>query len=110
RILLIDPMCLGARLRSAAESRNSVMVGRLEHDVSDAANALAELKRMVENNRAEDVSLEVKLYRLPPTMFLCHTEETAFVQQYHFWTKRLSDTPVPVIEYRARGSNTSGYP
>src|SRR4051794_2700252 len=86
------------------------MVGRLEGDVIDCARALDEVRRMMDTRPDREVSLEVKLYRTAPTMFLCHTDEVAFVQQYHFWTRRLSDTPVPVLEYRAKETNVPGYP
>jgi hypothetical protein len=99
KLLLIDPDCAGATLRSYAESLGrDTEPGRLETDVRSAATALAALQAAAAKVH---VSFECKLYRLAPTMFLCHIDEACFVQQYHFWTERLHETPIPVIEYDA---------
>jgi hypothetical protein len=100
RMLLVDPESAGAHLRSYAESRgHETDPGRLETDVRSTAVALHTLQQQSTN---PPVSFECKLYRLAPTMFLCHMDDVCFMQPYHFWTERIYDTPIPTLEYDAR--------
>ncbi len=117
RVLIIDPDCTGARLRSHAETNNRPVkpVGRLESDVRNVAEALCELERKCKTvgestGAGAQVEFACKLYRLAPIMFLCHVDSRCFVQQYHFWTDRISGTPVPVLEYGASGESPGAYP
>ena len=98
RILLIDPYCHGAVLRSYSETAHTEMVtGRLETDVLDAARHLWQIRKKLGRNIQR---LHVHLYQLPPTAFLCHLDSTTFVQHYHFWRERLAGSPVPLLQYR----------
>ena len=112
RVVMIDPNSFGAQMRSYAETQSDeFLVGRLSSDVLDAARALEKLERLA-NQKQEDthVTFEARVYRLSPTMFLCHVDHTCFVQQYHYWTKRLKGTPIPVLEYSAQPTARDAYP
>ena len=99
RILIIDPNCLGAQLRSISESQGKLtMVGRLDSDVRNAIDGIENLQKVARN---KSVNFECRIYRLPPIMFLCHVNSRCYVQQYHFWTARLKGTPIPILEYGA---------
>jgi hypothetical protein len=110
---MIDPRCHGANLRSFSETNaHCTTVGRLESDVLNAAEAMLKLENLVAQRGADvgvHVAFECRLYRIAPTMFLCHVDDRCFAQQYHFWTERMNDTPIPVFEYGAH-SIENGYP
>ncbi|MBI1765272.1 MAG: hypothetical protein HYR56_27985, partial [Acidobacteria bacterium] len=110
RILIIDPKCLGAKLRSKAESESvSALAFRLETDVRAAAEALHRLEaEAAKNSSTTGVKFECRLYRLPPIMFLCWIDSICYAQQYHFWSKRDNRTPIPVFKYRRL--DASAYP
>jgi hypothetical protein len=81
RVLIIDPLCLRAALRSEAESASSsALASRLRNDVDAAARALHELERAAAA-RSANVTFACRLYRLPPTMFLCWVDSVCYVQQ-----------------------------
>ncbi len=106
RLLLIDPYCHGAVLRSYSETANSSAVSdRLEGDVKDAAKLLHSIRAEL-GSRCSD--LDVRMYRLAPTMFMCHVDTGTFVQTYHFWKTRLPKSPIPVFHYRKRGDAHEG--
>jgi hypothetical protein len=106
RILLIDPYSHGAVLRSYSETHGTAGVqDRLEDDVRSAAKLLHEIRGEL-GNRASD--LEVRLYRLAPTAFICRTDAFTFTQQYYFWNRRLPGSPIPVFQYRKRGKGHEG--
>jgi len=87
-------------LRSYAETANTATVpDRLEGDVIAAARLLHNIRNEL-NDRKGD--LEVRMYRLAPTMFICRLDDGTFVQHYHFWKRRLSKTPIPVFHYKKR--------
>jgi|GEM_PF-2864624 len=105
-ILLIDPYCHGAVLRSFAETSDTEsVVGRLETDVLDAANYFRRIRSELGANASR---LKIKLYNLVPTTFLCQVENTTFVQYYHFWSERLAGCPVPLFQYRKKGHGQRG--
>lgn len=106
RILLIDPYCHGAILRSFSETVHTAGVAeRLESDVMDVATTLRQLRVSLGENSA---NLEVRLYRLAPTSFICHLDSITFVQHYHFWRKRVAGCPIPILEYRKRSVGHPG--
>jgi hypothetical protein len=110
RVLIIDPRCFGAKLRSEAESESSSALSlRLETDVDAAAKALQRL--MAEARPSETgVSFECRLYRLPPILFLCWTDVGCYVQPYHFWSSRDNRTPTPVLKFRKLSRSVATYP
>lgn len=112
RVLMVDPNSFGAQIRSYAETQSDEMiVGRLSSDVLNAARALEKLERLARQKQPDThVTFEARVYRLSPTMFLCHVDHTCFVQQYHYWTKRLKGTPIPVLEYNTQPSARDAYP
>jgi len=98
KVLLIDPTCLGAQLRSKGEERlSSQQAGRLKHDVDVAID---ELLRLHAKCRQDNVKFECRLYRLPPILFLCLTDSASYVQQYHFWSSRLDNKSFPVLRFQ----------
>jgi len=111
-ILIIDPECLGAQLRSFGESRNQhSLTTHLKEEVNAAAREFSKLQeKLAKQDKTARITIECRLYRLPPILFLCHVDEVCYVQQYHFWTERKSRTDIPVTKY-ARQSNASAlYP
>lgn len=106
RLLLIDPYCHGAVLRSYSETVNSVCVSdRLEADVKAATKLLRQI-RLDLGSKSSD--LEVRLYGLAPTMFICRVDSGTFVQNYHFWKSKLPGCPIPVLQYRKRPQGIEG--
>jgi hypothetical protein len=98
RLLLIDPRCVGARMRSMAESETEASLrSRLREQVESAATELHELQSRVSSR--SNISFKCRLYRLPPTLFLVWCDDTAYVQPYHFWSARDNNTPVPILRY-----------
>jgi hypothetical protein len=97
RLLLIDPYCHGATLRAYSETASSATVpDRMETDVLAAANLLHSIRNELGQNRQD---LDVRVYRMAPTVFLCHLDNETFVQDYFFWNRRLANTPFPVFHY-----------
>lgn len=111
KILLIDPQCFGAQLRSQAESReHHALVGRLKEDVDAVARALRSLERTVAARAANTtVKFECHVYRLPPILFLCHIDSTCYVQQYFFWSARDNTAAIPVFQFRKVSEASSTY-
>lgn len=90
RILLVDPDCLGARLRSEGERREgSYPTGRLKHDVQAA---IGEFNLLLDHcKKKNQKNFECKLYRVAPILFLFQVDSASYVQQYHFWPSRNSN-------------------
>lgn len=111
KALIIDPQCFGAHLRSCGEARSQrAVAGRLRDDVLAAAETMMELESIVRGKQDRSgVRFECRLYRLPPIMFLCHLDTVCYVQQYHFWSSRESNTPIPVIRYRQMPEAVGAY-
>lgn len=110
RVLLIDPMCFGAVLRSEAESKTPpAHTKRLETDVQLAAKDLHALTQAARPQET-GVHFECRLYRLPPTLFLCWVNSACYVQQYHFWSARNNRTPTPVLKFRSLPASDTTYP
>jgi hypothetical protein len=106
RILLIDPYCHGAVLRSFSETANTAGVSdRLEEDVRSVARRLHQIRQEL-GDRSSD--LDVRVYGLAPTSFVCRLDTMTFTQSYYFWQKRLSEGPMPVFQYRKRGQGHDG--
>jgi hypothetical protein len=104
KVLIVDPTCFGAQLRSRGEERSSPFnAGRLKHDVDIVID---ELLHLTENCKGGRVTFECRLYRLPPVLFLCLTDSACYVQQYHFWSSRLDNKSFPII--RLHNVQTAG--
>ena len=100
RLLLIDPYCHGGVLRSYSETAGTAGVqDRLEGDVLGTARQLRNIR---EELGALKSKLQVRVYRLAPTMFVCHFKSVTFVQYYYFWKARLPETPFPVLQFEKR--------
>jgi hypothetical protein len=106
RLLLIDPYCHGAVLRSYAETVHAEGVSdRLENDVKAAARRLHQLRGQLGDRKAD---LEVRLCRLVPTMFLCRLDTVTFTQGYYFWKARIAGRSIPVFQYRKQVQSQGG--
>jgi hypothetical protein len=104
KILIIDPYCFGAQLRSIGESRATASIaGRLQTEARETAEHLLDLKQ---GARSADgrVSFDFRLYRVPPIFFLCRTNLACYMQPYYFWPSRHleTETPNPVTCFRER--------
>ncbi len=98
KILIIDPTCLGAQLRSRGEERSSSYnAGRLKHDVDVVIDELLQLEA---GSKRVGVKIECRLYRLPPILFLCLTDSACYVQQYYFWSSRLDNKSFPMVKFQ----------
>jgi hypothetical protein len=105
RLLLIDPYCQGAVLRSFSETMVAESdPDRLENDVMRAAEYLHKVKTDLGESASR---LDVRLYHLAPSMFLCHFDEISFMQPYYFWTERREGCPTPVLRYKKRTDRDS---
>ncbi len=99
RLLLIDPDCFGAQLRSVGEARRQESIaGRLREDVIAVAEALLKIETTVESKK--HVKFQCRFYRLAPILFLCQVDSVCYVQQYYFWSQRNPNLSCPVIRYR----------
>ena len=99
KILIIDPGCMDAELRSKAEHVDGDSPpDRLEDDVTTAAKRLHALMEQARSNPT--VKFECKMYRLVPQSFVVRTDNACYVQPYHFWHRRHDATPIPVLRYR----------
>lgn len=99
RLLLIDPDCLGAQLRSVGEARaQEAIAGRLREDVIAVAESLLKIEATAKLKK--QVKFQCRFYRLPPILFLCKVDSACYVQQYYFWSQRNANRSCPVIRYR----------
>jgi len=110
RILIIDPNCYGAHLRSKGELRGARgRRERLTNDVNLAATHFDALAQVNQTKRAEiereypdalldrGVSFEFRLYRLPPSLFLIRTDTTSYIQPYYFWATSDVNASMPLF-------------
>lgn len=101
RVLIVDPHCFGALLRSHGEAReDDQLSGRLDEDVKATARRLGDLvdeARAMARTGGGRVSFDFRLYRLAPTMFLCSTDKVSYVQPYYFWSRRQFDVTMPLM-------------
>lgn len=104
RILIIDPNCEGALLRSYGESReDDQLAGRLDEDVTSTARRLRDLlDEKADGTPRAEVSFDFRLYRLPPTIFLLSTTTVSYAQPYYFWSRRQFEISMPLL--RLEGS------
>jgi hypothetical protein len=110
QVLIIDPLCFGAELRSKAESRSKGdKATHLQSDLSEAARDLLGLSE-AHTERRTGVTFECKLYRLPPIMFLCWVDSVCYVQQYHFLSSQDATTSTPVLKFHNSPSLAQKYP
>lgn len=105
QVLIIDPACQGAHLRSLGEYRdspNEAGKSRLAMDVAFTQASLADLTKAVEKN--PKVTFSFRFYQSPPLLFLLHTDTASYVQSYHFWRSRDPDTSMPLLRYSCKAS------
>ncbi len=103
RVLIIDPNCHGAYLRSGGEQRDSstvVLHSRLAKDIDFTVDSLLELEGAVKSKGdSARISFAFRLYQLPPMFFLLRTDISSYVQQYYFWRTRDPIRPMPLVRY-----------
>jgi hypothetical protein len=107
RVLVIDPNCSGALLRSFGEAReDDDLAGRLDEDVTATARRLTDLKADVaaraKDNPETRVTFDFRLYRVAPTVFMVSTDKAAYMQPYYFWSKRQFEASMPVMRFETR--------
>lgn len=105
RVLLIDPFCLGAKIRSFGEAKEpGSAVDRLRSDVEMTASSFTALADYARDHSTQTgVSFDFRLYRLPPHLFICSTNDYTYTQPYHFWLKRDVE-PAPVHRFDNQSS------
>jgi hypothetical protein len=104
KVLIIDPNCYGALLRSFGEAReDDDLAGRLDEDVTATARRLADLKAQVAAQASVDpkiaVTFDFRLYRVAPTVFMVWTDKATYMQPYYFWSKRQFVQSMPVMRF-----------
>jgi hypothetical protein len=100
KVLIIDPRCFGALLRSYGETQEpDQLSGRLDRDVEATAEELGKLVRAARAmaGSAHRVEFDFRLYRLAPTTFMCATDKVSYVQPYYFWPRRQFDVTLPLL-------------
>jgi hypothetical protein len=85
RILALDPYSMGARLFAGGltDSDTTERTARLHHEVEYTADRLMFPEQQLRTQTSPEISLELRLYRLPPHVFVCATDKTTFVQPYY---------------------------
>jgi hypothetical protein len=105
KVLIIDPNCFGAQLRSRGESRVAAAIaGQLQTEARETAEHLLSLKQAAQNTDHTGVSFDFRLYRTTPIFFLLHTDVASYLQPYYFWSSRQLETeaPNPVLSFKGR--------
>lgn len=99
KVLVIDPHCHGAHLRSFGENRQpGASSSRLYAEVGGTINDLLALQRTAQQNwQKTGVTFEFRLYRLPPQLFLFSTDKVSYIEPYYFWASRAVDTSMPFL-------------
>ncbi len=105
QILLIDPRSRGAFLRAEAEQERDKDSTRLYEDVTVAVDLLNKLRRRLAESPSSIASLEVRLYRTAPILYLVRTSAVSFLQQYYFRPTHLQSIPIPVFRAGARAAH-----
>jgi hypothetical protein len=99
KMMLIDPRCFGALLRSKGEERSDPnATDHLEENVNDVIPHLANWEKISKNNK--NVIFECRLYRTAPILFLCQTDFITYMQGYYMWSIRSRDRQIPVLKFQ----------
>jgi hypothetical protein len=109
KLLLIDPECFGAQMRSRGEARAQASIaGRLSEDVIAVAESLRRLELFV-IKKGQNVRFGCRFYRIAPTLFLCQVDSASYVQQYYFWSQRNASRSSPLIRFRQTEGTADGH-
>ena len=92
RVMIIDPLSKGAYLRSTAEEQQ----GKKDRLLGDVDYSVKYFMELEEKSKDSAIDLKVRLYRLPPILYLVWTPEVAFFHHYHFRPTHSSDINIPV--------------
>jgi hypothetical protein len=96
QMLIIDPASEGAYLRASAEETEGAP-SRLYRDVWGSMEKFYSTKKKV----TELVEFDVKLYRLPPILFMVRTNNVSYVQQYYFRPSHEANVSIPFLKYHS---------
>ncbi len=99
KILIVDPHCYGAHLRSFGENRRpGGSLSRLYNDVAGMINDLGALEETAQQKQHQtNVSFAFRLYRIPPQLFLFATDKVSYIEPYYFWSTRAPEASMPLI-------------
>ena len=97
KILIIHPLTYGAQLREWGEVRDGE-VARLTYDIDRLTPNLERLATEL-NQKGTKVTVEIRMYLTAPMLFLVHTNNYCYMQQYYFWPTRKSNVENPVFRY-----------
>ena len=99
RVLILDPNCYGAHLRSFGENRQpGASRSRLYTDVEGTIKDLFDLQQTAKQKKSETkVDFEFRLYQLPPQWFLLSTDWVSYIEPYYFWASRAADASMPLL-------------
>ena len=99
RVLIVDPNCYGAHLRSFGENRQTeASRSRLYTDVEGTIKDLFDLQQTAKQKKSETkVDFEFRLYQLPPQWFLLSTDWVSYIEPYYFWASRAADASMPLL-------------
>ena len=99
KILIVDPHCYGAHLRSFGENRRpGGSLSRLYNDVTGMINDLVALEETAQQKQHEtNVSFAFRLYRIPPQIFLFATDKVSYIEPYYFWSTRAQEASMPLF-------------
>jgi len=104
KVLVIDPNCVGAQLMcyDSTPANRHEQINRLRNDVEYTVRRLQQLEALARTGPDDrQVTFELRLYRLPPHIFLCATNSTAFTHTYYLPRKGDTITPAPVFRLDA---------
>jgi hypothetical protein len=93
RILLIDPRCHGARMRSLAQVQKTHDPEGLKSDVEQAIKTLGKMSETT-------AKVKARLYRTAPILWLVQTDQITYLEQYYFWPKAEPTLNVPVLRFQ----------
>ena len=101
KVLLLDPNSAGAQLlcHDNTEAERQEKTSRLRNDVDYVARRLIQLTRLQLADVHNEVTLEVRFYRVLPQMFLCATDRRAFSHPYLVPRAGDSDQSGPVFQF-----------
>ncbi len=98
RVLIIDPHCFGAYLRSTGEDRESnLQRSMLFRDVQITAEQLLLLEEAAKNKTG--LSFQFRFYQLPPQLFLLQTDKVSYIEPYYFWGSRDPIASMPAFRF-----------
>lgn len=103
KVLIIDPNCLGAYLRSVGENRRG-QESMLMKDLQITSGLLRQLEAVAKSN-STGVTFTFRYYQLPPQMFLLSTDRASYIEPYYFWASRSASAYMPVSQFTSQNNS-----